>query len=495
MSFISIEFIIFLLIFFPIYFAINDKYKWYLLLLSSYIFYSFSNIKFFIFLLISTISTFFISLLIEKINNKEDFFLSNNSNISSSYKKQYIKDNNFKKNILLYSVIIINLGMIFFFKFNDSFHFYKAIDFILPLGISFYTLQALGYTIDVHRKLVKPEKNIFKYALFVSYFPQFIMGPISKFNELSYQFFIKHSFNKKLFVEGIERMLWGFFKKLVIADRIEIFVNSIFNNYTDHSGIVLFITIILYSFQIYADFSGYMDIAVGVSKCFGINIRENFKSPYFSASIQEFWTRWHITFYNWIKDYMFYPLVRSKYLIKIGDYFSNSPFILAYSHIIIAVLISWTFVGLWHGIKLHYVVASTYQAILLIICILLHKYNIFKNLNVFIKIICTFILVSFGHFLLMVPSTAKAIEIIHKIFIYPISNNIISELITESFYIDQWFVTVLGLIVLLIVDFIKLKNKIVINNIKLNLFIIYLLLLCIVICGKFGPTSFIYFRF
>lgn len=498
MLFVSISFIIFILIVFSVNFILPYRFRWIFLLISSYFFYSFNNPTFLIFLLISTISTFLAALVIGKLNEK-NLYVSKNTFETDTYKQ--IKRINRQKNFCLIFVIIINIGIIFYFKqknfifntFNLSMS--NIMNFILPLGISYYTLQALGYTIDVYRNIVSPEKNIAKYALFISFFPQFVMGPISRFSELSYQFFEKHPFNKEQFMYGIQRIVWGFFKKLVIADRIGIFVDFVYNNYYEHSGIVLVLTILLYSFQIYADFSGYMDIAVGVSNCLGIRIKESFNSPYFSKSVQEFWGRWNITLYSWFRDYVFYSILRSKYMIKLSRYLKDKKSSLSAFPMMFSILFVWFLVGLWHDFKWNYIVASLYQGVLIILYMVISRYNFMKNLKTFFKIFITFSFISFGHFLCRIPSLSEAKNIIYRIFQYPIPDHFIFEINTDVFSAYQWCITIIGIFVLLVVDFIRLKNKYVVKNFTLNLFIIYLLLLCTIIFGKFGATTFIYLQF
>ncbi len=488
MLFTSLTFIIFLLIIFPVYFILSNKFKWIFLLVCSYIYYGFANPKFLIFLIISTISTYLVGI---KINNLNEF--------EEKDKKSNIKTINFRKNCYLILVFIINLGLIFCFKqinfINDNLNFSLLFNLALPLGLSYYTLQALGYTIDIYRKVAKPEKNIAKYALFVSYFPQFVMGPISRFNELHHQFFESHKFNKEQFIYGIRRILWGFFKKLVIADRIAILVDNAYSNFNEFSGLTLLLIMALYTIQLYADFSGYMDIAIGVSNCFGINIQENFKTPLFSKSVQEFWTRWHITLYTWFRDYVFYPILYSKYLKKLYRYLKNRSELLSTIPIIISIITVWFFVGLWHGSQLNYIVSALYNGICIVIYLFVHKFNLFNKINTYIKILFTFIFISFGIFIFKIPSLTDFVNILCRIVQYPVSNSILSELNIPLFLFYDWWIIVLGITALLVVDFLKYKNKLNIQNIKLNFVIMYALLLAIVVCGIFGETTFIYLRF
>ncbi len=228
--------------------------------------------------------------------------------------------------------ILINFGILVVLKYSNFLidtvnGFFNAIDvtydihnvsFVLPLGISFYTFQAIGYLIDVYRKKYPAEESFFRFALFLSYFPHIIQGPFSRFDDLGKTLFTQHKFSYERLCEGSRRILWGFFKKLLIADNIAIVVNEIFSNYGNYIGPQMLAVAFFYGIQIYADFSGYMDIVCGISHILGVDLTENFKQPYFSKSIDEFWRRWHITLGRWFRDYLFYPVAMSKKTQKIA---------------------------------------------------------------------------------------------------------------------------------------------------------------------------------
>ncbi len=208
--------------------------------------------------------------------------------------------------------VIANLNTLFsWMNINTKFGFLQI---IFPLGISFYTFQSVGYLIDVYRGKIKADHHFFHYALFVSYFPQIIQGPISRYDQLANQLMEPHLFDYQRIKFGIQRMLWGFFKKMVIADRIAVVVNQVFDHFYEknYGGFVIFIAVLLYGIQIYADFSSGMDIIYGVSQIFGIQLSENFRRPFMARSVAEFWQRWHITLGTWMRDYVFYPLALSK---------------------------------------------------------------------------------------------------------------------------------------------------------------------------------------
>lgn len=474
MSFISLTFVIFLILVVPLYYIVPFQYRWIFLLIISYIFYSFARLDFFIYLAFVTISTFCIALYIEKLNRHE--------------KSQKLKK------FWLALALILNLGIIIFFKFSNfvvtNFNYdsnlIPNINFlILPLGLSFYTFQALSYVIDVYKKKIKAETNIAKYALFISFFPQFIMGPISRYQELNHQFYQRYIFDKNRFVYGIQRIILGFFKKIVVADRLAIFIEHNYLYYNDCSGFVLLITTLLYSFQVYADFSSYMDIAVGVANCLGIDIQENFKSPFFSKSMKEFWTRWHITLGTWFRDYVYIPLGGSR--------------VNKFRHIFNIIFV-WFFVGLWHGFTLNFIAFGLAHGIIIIITIYLGRYisskykfnsKIFDIINMFM----VFFIFSIFNIFPRIPNIYDGLKIIKKIFTDMSCNGMFAGLTTNFFDISEWIVSVLSIIFLLIIDYLYLKNKLRNISIKSRLLLAYFLLVCILIFGKFGNTTFIYFEF
>jgi len=260
-----------------------------------------------------------------------------------------------KRKLYLILSLLVNLGLLFGFKyfnfFNDSlrtiFHqfnvFYNVPTFkvLLPVGISFYTFQTLSYTIDVYRKKREPEKHIGIFALYVAFFPQLVAGPIERSTRLLPQLVKKYNFDYDRVTDGLKLMLWGFFKKVVIADRVAVIVNQVYNNPQDAVGLPLLIGTYLFAFQIYCDFSGYSDIAIGAAKVFGIDLMENFRRPYFAKSIREFWQRWHISLSTWFRDYLYKSLGGSK-----------TTRWRWYYNIMIVFLIS----GLWHGANWTFVI-------------------------------------------------------------------------------------------------------------------------------------------
>ena len=241
-----------------------------------------------------------------------------------------------------------------------------AIQVTLPIGISFYTFQSVGYILDVYWKRYEPEKNIFKFALFVSFFPQILQGPIGRYSNLAHQFYEEHSFDFMRIERGVQRVLWGFFKKMVIADTAAVFVDAIFDQYQTYNGLAI-LGVLAYSAQLYGDFSGGMDVVIGIASMFGIEMDENFKRPYFSISITDFWHRWHITLGTWMKDYLFYPLSLSKGMGKFGK-FAKKTFGKTYGRalpICVANIVVFLVVGIWHGAAWKFIVYGLYNGIII----------------------------------------------------------------------------------------------------------------------------------
>src|SRR6056300_515479 len=305
MLFNSLDFAFFLPIVFALYWFVtnhNLKLQNALIVAASYVFYGWWDWRFLSLIIFSTLVDYSIG---RRLKNE---------------KKQSTRK------VLLWTSIIVNLGFLGFFKYYNFFldNFIKAFSFfgqdiqanslniILPVGISFYTFQTLSYTIDVYKKKLEPTKDIVAFSAFVCFFPQLVAGPIERATNLLPQFYKKRTFEYHKAVDGMRQILWGLFKKVVIADNCAEYANLIFNNYEDYNGATLILGAIFFTFQIYGDFSGYSDIAIGTSRLFGFNLMQNFATPYFSRDIAEFWRRWHISLSTWFRDYLYIPLGGSR---------------------------------------------------------------------------------------------------------------------------------------------------------------------------------------
>ena len=352
MLFNSIEFLIFIVIVFCLYWFVfnkNIKHQNILILCSSYIFYGWWDYRFLSLIFLSTIVDYLIGIAVHQTN-----------------------ENN-KRKLFLWISILFNLGILGFFKYYNFFvdswiDLFASIAYpiestwtlqiILPVGISFYTFQTMSYTIDIYKGKINPTKDFISFASFVSFFPQLVAGPIERASNLLPQMLKKRKFNYQLGIQGLRLIFWGMFKKVVIADSLAPKVNDIFDNYEDFGGGVLWLGAIYFAIQIYCDFSGYSDIAIGTSKLFGFELKSNFKFPYFSRNIGEFWRRWHISLSTWFRDYLYIPIGGSK-----GSRLNSLK------NIFIIFLVS----GFWHGANWTFIVWGLIHASLFIPGYLLAK--------------------------------------------------------------------------------------------------------------------------
>ncbi len=381
MSIISIQYFVFIGIVVGGYYLIPKKAQWPWLLAASYAFYLFGGRGYVVYLLFTTISTFLCGRWLAGLNNIYTDTIKHANPPKTVQERREIKARfTRKKRGVLALAMAANFGILGFVKYIDFiignvnsvlqlFHAesFGFLNIALPLGISFYTFQSMGYLVDIYRGKVQADTNPFRFALFVSYFPQIIQGPIGRYNDLASQLYGQRSFDYNRVKFGVQRMLWGYFKKMVIADRIAVIVNEVFGNYVEKNyvGFTVFAAVLLYGIQIYADFSGGMDIVFGVSEMLGIHLSENFRHPFLSRSVAEFWQRWHITLGAWMRDYLFYPLALSKPFgnmsralrKRVGNYVAKVlPTCLA--SFIVFVLI-----GVWHGASWKYVAYGIYQAV------------------------------------------------------------------------------------------------------------------------------------
>ena len=360
MSIVSFTFLAFLILFGIIYFLIPKKFQWIAILLGNLTFYAYSGIPFLIYLLSCTFFTWYAALRIEKESAELEARIAE---ISDREEKNRLRGNSRRrKRIWITIALALTLGVWIVLKYLTFFvdslallfgwnNLQGALKFIVPLGMSFYTFDAVGYLIDVYRSKYSADRSYFHYLTFVSYFPHIVQGPLSRYDTLGQTLYVKHSFSYDRMCLGLRRMLWGYFKKLIIADKLGIAVSEVFANYQNYWGMNIVFVILLYSIQIYADFSGYMDIVCGFSKILGIDLEENFRQPYFAKSVGEFWQRWHITLGHWFRDYLFYPISMSKRLQQISKKV-RSRYGTRASRLTVNIIVSfwvWSATGLWHG--------------------------------------------------------------------------------------------------------------------------------------------------
>lgn len=338
MLFNSLDFLLFFPIVALLYFAIPHRFRYIWLLIASYYFYMCWNAKYALLMLFSTVVTYSSGSLMSWVRTRP---------WKEARMIKWLK-------ICVAGSLALNLGVLFFFKYFDFiFNNLNSLlgiahitlkrpgfDILLPVGISFYTFQALSYTMDVYRQEIKAEKNFLRYALFVSFFPQLVAGPIERSKNLLGQFYEEHRFDYQHVKDGLVLMLWGFFLKLVIADRIAILVDQVYNNWQLYGGIEIILATVFFAIQIYCDFGSYSYIAIGASQVMGFRLMDNFRQPYFATSVADFWRRWHISLTTWFRDYLYIPLGGNR-----------KGTLRKYINTMIVFLIS----GLWHGASWHFV--------------------------------------------------------------------------------------------------------------------------------------------
>lgn len=442
-----------------LYYTVCRKYQWQLLLVLSYIYYLASGAKNIIFIITTTVVTYLAAVFIEKSEQKN------------------------KKKILI-AALFVDFGILAILKYtnfaidiinNISGGNISFVNLLLPLGISFYTFQSTGYILDVYWKRTPAEKNIFKLALFVSYFPQIMQGPISRFNSLSDELFKKHTAKFEEIEKALILILYGLFKKMIIADNAAMYVNTIFNKYEQFDGLVI-VGVLAYSLQLYGDFSGGIDVVRGISELFGVRLVENFKQPYFAKSITDFWHRWHITLGTWMKDYVFYPVTLSKWMGRFQK-FAKRKFGKKLGRslpICIANIIVFLVVGIWHGAACKYIVYGLYNGIIIGFSgIMADRYRAAKkklNINdkskgfVLFQIIRTFILVNISWLFDMSADVKQAFIMFKNMFTKfdwtPLfDGSIFADNPGYISYMDIQFIAIaIGIIVVFIISVLKEKK-------------------------------------
>ena len=494
MVFNSVDFLVFFPIVLFVYFFIPKKCRYVWLLVASYYFYMSWNPKYVVLIALSTVITYLIGLLIGKAKESKT--------------KKWIVAGSF----------VSNLGILFFFKYFDfalaninrvlsQFGIgviEKPFDVLLPVGISFYTFQALSYTMDVYRGEIAPEKNILKYALFVSFFPQLVAGPIERSKNLMKQVQQVHTFrlwNYENITSGAAIMLWGYFMKMVVADRIAIFVDQVFSCYMYYGATILILAAVLFAFQIYCDFGSYSLIAVGCARIMGFSLMENFNTPYFSLSIKEFWRRWHISLSSWFRDYLYIPLGGNR-KGKLRKYFN----------LMITFLVS----GLWHGASFSFVawggLHGLYQVISEItmplrakIADALHvKTECFSHK--LLKGLITFILVDIAWIFFRCNSLTDSVAYIGRIIMNPDPWILFNgSLYTLGLTRMELGIAIVSLVVLLLVDAVRYRKGMQLyeylntQSLWFRWGIYIMLAAAVFLFGIYGPgydaAEFIYFQF
>jgi len=475
MLFTSVIYFLFLACILPIYYLLPVKYRNYFLIAVSAFFYMYVKFEYIFIIIFIIIANYFIGIQIEKEENK----------------KKQIRYLNLS--------LFVNIGVLVFFKywgfliqnlfeFLGLFHIKNPLPILeiaLPLGISYYIFQTIGYILDIYRGSQKAEKNIFHFSLFLLFFPKLLVGPIERASRFLPQLTKKIYFDKENIIEGGKRIAWGLFKKLVVADRISIYQTVVDANPQQQSGLTILFATLLYTFQVYADFSGYTDIAIGTARLFGFNLMENFKRPLLAKNLSDFWRRWHISLSSWVNDYIFNPIALN--WREWGNW-----------GVSYALLISFIVIGIWHGPTWNYVLFGIIQAIALIYETVTKKVRkkISKKIPLIlynnISILLTFLYVSFSLIIFRTTNLRQVIDVLDGIFSQP--GGIFFEKISDILYM------LIGCGMMMIYDiqgefkifnFSLFSNKNwIVQNISYALLLIYIL-----IAGVFDGGQFIYFAF
>ena len=478
MLFNSIDFAIFLPIVFALYWFVfnkNLKLQNFLIVVASYVFYGWWDYRFLSLVLFSTLVDYFIGVLLSK------------------------EDNQRKRKFLLWLSMSINLGFLGVFKyynffaenFVEAFTFFggnissSSLDIVLPVGISFYTFQTMSYTIDVYKRKLEPTKDFVAFAAFVTFFPQLVAGPIERATHLLPQFYKKRQFVYSYAVDGLRQILWGLFKKVVIADNCAEYANLIFNNSENHSGGTLALGALFFTFQIYGDFSGYSDIAIGTSRLFGFDLMRNFAFPYFSRDMAEFWRRWHISLSTWFRDYLYIPLGGSQGGLKMKIRNTFIIFIVS---------------GFWHGANWTFVIWGALNAIYFLPLLLSNKNRVnleivahnkwLPSLKEVFQILSTFILTVLAWIFFRADSVAHAFQILKDIF----------SLKQSSVYIDYEQSIFYFLVFFLLIEWLGRNGQYAIHKIdtiKFNTirWSFYILIIIFIVFFSGSQQDFIYFQF
>ena len=485
MFFNSLDFAIFFPIVFILYWIVakNLTLRNTLILVSSYVFYGWWDWRFLILIVISSLVDFIVG---QKL-----------------YKTDEVKK---RKGLLLIS-LLVNLGFLFYFKYTnffietfvDTFTLFgrklevSTLNIILPVGISFYTFQTLSYTIDIYRKQLKPTKDWLAFFSFVAFFPQLVAGPIERAAHLLPQFYKTYKFNYDQVKSGLLLMAFGLFKKMVIADRVAILVNQVYNNPNDYTGVDVIVATVFFAFQIYCDFSGYSDIAIGAARTMGFDLMQNFDSPYLSKSITEFWRRWHISLSTWFRDYVYIPLGGSRN----GKYKT-------YANLFIVFVVS----GLWHGAAMTFIIWGAIHGVIIVIekVFIKVRKKIFTSkkhiLNYVIAMPLTFTIVCFAWIFFRANSFSDAMLLVKSINFNNVNNFTNGKIYELGLIKPEFILSLIAVILLIIFEWthkkINFQKKLNQQFIAVRWSVYMVIVFTILIFGIYGGdqvSEFIYFQF
>ncbi len=543
MTLSSLGFLLFLSLVLIIYYIIPKKFQWTVLLIASYSFYLFSGVDNVLFILFTTLLTYSAGLWMQKIrDNQLDYIKSLGNDVSKEQKRELKKAFNKKIRVIQVSTVVIHLGVLIalkchgflFYNVNKLFTLFSwsvsdpLVNIIVPLGLSYYTFNSIGYLIDVQRSKHPAEKHLGKFALFVSFFPSIVQGPLLRYIDVGNQLSKEHKFDYTNIKYGAQLILWGFFKKLVIAEHVAVISNAVFStSLPEYSGSQVFVGVLAYSFQIYGDFSGGTDITRGAAQMMGITLPVNFERPFFATSMGNFWQRWHMSLGAWMREYVFYPVMLCKPVTKLSKTFRKKYGAYAGKMVpsVAAPLVVFFLIGIWHGITWQYIANGLYNAILISSSVALAP--VFKKMislfrikeesfgfRVF-QIARTFLLLCISRIIVKAPSINDVLPMIKAMFtsfdlsfVSLFDNLIMSQQATETRTLIVKILTIAMILamiaILMTVDVlqekgVKIRESIAKKNIFIRWSIFYALIFIILLCGVYGPgidaTQFIYGNF
>ena len=526
MDIVSLDFTALWLITAVIYYIFPLRHRWLVLLTSSIYFYVKSGLIGTSMMLGAAVVVWFVARKLDEKIEKNKLYLSEHPDITKDEKKELKSALQKEKRKVLTLGLVICFTALFVFKYLNtcldmSFSFLNFIglnadtpyiDMYMPLGISFYTLQATSYIIDVYRGKLRAEKNPLKVALFVSFFPQMVQGPIGRFDRMAPQLFEGNRFNEKNIKHGLELLLWGLVKKLTLAEYAGVIANEVFNGNEKYSGFVILVGAIAYGLQVYADFSGGMDLIRGVAQVFGIEMAINFERPYFARSVSEFWRRWHITLGAWMRDYVFYPLSLSKKFAAMGKktrkVFGNTVGKLLPTFL--ASFIAFMLVGIWHGSNMKYVGYGLWNSVIISGSILLEPFykKVLTKLHIkednvlwkLFQIFRTFMLVSIGRIFSRADNLTVALRMIKSMFsdfnpqIFVDGTILELGLMLRAIVVLLFVAAILFVVSILQERGIKIRESLEKAPLILQLLLISLAICFILVFGAYG-SDFVYQQF
>lgn len=494
-----------------IYHFTSQKHRWKVLLLASYIFFFSISHHLLIYLLLSTFSIHHIGLWLSSLQNERDTLLKE---VERKQRKEIKKAYQKKQQSVVLLAVILHIGLLAILKYSVFFsnninillsalhiHLHLPIySFLVPIGISFYTLQAVSYTVDVYRGAIQADKNLGRLALFMSFFPQIMEGPICRYSQTAIALYEGQSLQYQNIKFGIQRIAFGLMKKMIVADRLNILIKLIFDDYMKYDGGIIAFSAICYTCQLYMEFSGTMDIVLGSGEIFGIQMPENFRQPFFSQSISEFWTRWHITLGTWFKDYIYYPLSLSHPLRRLTT-FGRKRFGNYYGSLLagtIALVCVWFCNGIWHGAAWSYIFFGLYHFCFIflgnIFQPLCQKLHIHKEHWLYkgFRIIRTAIIVCIGELFFRANSLGDGIAMFQKmIYHFSLSSFFNGQIFQLGLDHHDFFIIVVMVFIIFVISIFKekgihVRESITQKNIIFRWSIYYAVILMIIIFGAYG---------